>query len=162
MAAPQTLVFVTGFAQLDAKLRAMPNALQKKFVRGGLRKCAKRVTKEFKQIVHAEAHDTGTLEKAAKPKALKRSRTRAGVGVYIDRDKLFAAYAAAHDGKPPHPAAGEKDPFYYPAAIEFGTATQQPVRPMRRALYDHTKAYIDLFRSDVIEFIDANKVSYKL
>jgi hypothetical protein len=72
-----------------------------------LRKGAKRIQQEFKRIVHEEAHDTGALEQSTKVRALKRSRTRAGVGVVIDRDTLFTKYAAKHDGQKPHPAKGE-------------------------------------------------------
>ncbi len=157
--AAQTLIYVTGFAQLDAKLRAMPAAMQRKLVRGGLRKAAKRDEREFKRIVHTEAHDTGALEKSTKIRAMKRSRVKAGVSVLIDRDKLFANYAAKHEGKQPHPAAGEKDPFYYPSVIEFGDETHEPVRPMRRALYDNADVYRAYFEADVTQFINEQKVS---
>ncbi len=156
------LVIVTGFAQLDAKLRSLPAAIQRKFVRGALRKSAKRVVQEFKRIVHAEAHDTGTLERAAKVRSLKRSRTRIGVAMFIDREKLFAEYATKHGGKTPHPAAGEKDPFYYPAVIEFGSENRKPIRPMRRALYDHESELRAYFRDDTAQFIAENKVTTKL
>jgi hypothetical protein len=156
------LVIVTGFAQLDAKLRGLPPAMQRKFVRGALRKGAKRIVLEFKRIVRAEAFDTGTLHKAAKVKALKRSRTRVGVSMFIDREKLFANYAAKHGGKKPHPAKGQTEPFYYPASIEFGTEHQPPIRPMRRALYDNAAVYRELFRADVTQFIAENKVTTAL
>lgn len=156
------LVIVTGFAQLDAKLKSLPPNLQRKFVRGALRKGAKRIVLEAKRIVRAEAYDTGTLHKAFKVKALKRSRTRIGVSMFVDRDKLFADYAKKHGGKPPHPAAGEKEPFYYPAAIEFGTDKQPAIRPMRRALYDNADVYRAFFRADVLQFIAENKVTTAL
>lgn len=154
-------VIVTGYAQLDAKLRGMPAAIQKKFVRGGLRKGSKRIVREFQRIVRAEAFDTGVLSRAAKPKALKRSRKRVGVSVFIDRDKLFAKYAAKH-GRPPHPSKGSSEPHYYAASIEFGTEHQEPVRPMRRALYDNAGVYREYFKADVLQFIAENKVTTAL
>lgn len=156
------LVFVTGLKQLDDKLTAMPAAMQKKFVRGALRKGAKRIVVEVKRIIKAEAYDTGTLHKSFKVKSLKRSRKRVGVSMFVDREKLFTNYASKHGGKKPHPASGENEPFYYLAAIEFGTETQEPVRPMRRALYDNQEVYRAYFRADVLKFISEQKVSTAL
>ena len=155
-------MFVTGFAQLDAKLRLLPDKLQRKFVRGALRRAAKRVVVEAKRIVKNEAYDTGTLYRAFKVKALKRSRKRAGVAVFIDREKLFAAYAAKHDGKKPHPAKGSSQPFYYASVIEFGSEHHEPVRPMRRALYDNADILRAYFAADVKQFIAENKVTTAL
>lgn len=161
MARP-ALVVATGFEQLDAKLRAMPAALQRKLVRGGLRRAINRCAKEYQRIVKAEAFDTGVLAKAAKPKALKRSRKRFGFALLIEREKLFAQYARKHEGKAPHPAKGKKEPFYYPAAIEFGTPTQSAIKPMRRALYDSSDIYRAYFAADIREFIATQKVTTRL
>jgi hypothetical protein len=157
----QKLVFVTGYAQLDAKLRTLPNKLQGKFVRGALRKGAKRVQRDAKQIIRGEAYNEGVLHRSLKIKALKRSRKRAGVSVFIDREKLFAAYQAKY-GHEPHPAKGRSDPFYYPAVIEFGSDTKEPIKPLRRGLYDHAKELRVLFEADVKQFIAENKVTTKL
>lgn len=159
--AAKGLVVVTGFRELDAKLRNMPAALQKKFIRGGLRKGGKRDQKEAKKIIHEEAHETGALEKSVKIKSLKRSRTRVGVGVYIDRDAYFKNYESEY-GTQPHPAKGEKTPFYVPAVIEFGDAHKKPIRPLRRALYGNEKQTRADFVDDVTQFIADNKISYKL
>ncbi len=154
-----TLVVVTGDKELDAKLANLPTAMQRKFIRGALKTGSKRVVAEFQKIVKAEAYDTGTLHDAAKVKPTKRSRSRIGVSMFIDREKLFAAYATKHAGHPPHPAKGAKGPFYYPAVIEFGDDRKQPIRPMRRALYDHAAAYRELFIEDVNAVIEENKVA---
>jgi hypothetical protein len=159
--AQNKLVFVTGYAQLDAKLRTLPNKLQAKFVRGALRKCAKRVVRDTQNIVRAEAYNEGVLYRALKVKSLKRSRKRVGTSVFIDREKLFAAYTAKY-GHPPHPAKGRSDPFYYPAVVEFGSDTREPVKPMRRALYDNANELRALFAADVRQFIAENKVTLKL
>lgn len=155
------LVIVTGFRELDAKLRNMPAALQRKFVRGGLRKGSKRLVKEIKQIIRAEAHDTGAFEKSIKVKALKRSNKRVGVATYTDTDKLYAEYTRKH-GRPPHPMAGETAAFFYPAVLEFGSDTQEPVKPLRKALYDNANIYREYFKADVLQFIAENKVTTAL
>lgn len=161
-AAAKKLVFVTGFRELDDKLRAMEPKLQRKFVRGALRKGGKRLQQEAKRIIKSEARDTGAFEQSIKVKALKRSRKRVGIQMLPERDKLFAKYAAKHDGKEPHPAKSESEPFYYPAAIEFGTETHVAVKPMRRALYDNAEVYREYFKADLTQFIAEQKVSTKL
>jgi hypothetical protein len=82
--------------------------------------------------------------------------------MFIDRERLFANYAAKHGGKPPHPAKGESEPFYYAAAIEFGTESREPVKPMRRALYENADIYRAYFVGDVRQFIEENKVTTAL
>ncbi len=162
MAATQKLVFVTGDKELDAKLTAMTPALQRKFVRGALRRGSKRLTTEIKRIVRAEAYDTGAFHKSIRSKSLKRSRNRVGIAVMPDRDKLFANYAKKHDGKTPHPAKGETDPFYYVAALEFGTETMPAVKPLRTALYENKEVYQEYFKADLRQFIAEQKVTTTL
>ena len=156
------LVFVTGDKELDAKLSGLTTGIQRKFVRGALRKGSKRLTKEVQRIVRAEAYDTGAFYKSLKTKSLKRSRNKVGVAVMPDRDKLFANYKRTHDGKPPHPAKGESDPFYYVAAIEFGTDTVPAVKPLREALYENAGVYQEYFKADLRQFIAEQKVTTAL
>ncbi len=161
MAAAQGLVFVTGFKDLDARLRELPNKLQRKYVKGALLKSAKRDAVETKKIIRAEAHNTGAYEESIKTKTLKRSRKRVGVAVIIDRDLYFAKYTEKY-GKPPNPAAGEKEPFFVPAVLEFGTEHTKPIRASRRALYDNKDVYLKYFQEDTHEFISTGKVITKL
>lgn len=150
-------VIVTGLAQLDAKLAAMEPKLTKKFTRKALRNIAKKVVAATRAIVQAEAYFKGVLYKSFKVKALKRSRSRIGVQMFVDREKLFADYAAAY-GHPPHPEQGKSDPHYYLASIEFGYQRKngeevRPIRPMRRALYDNAEAFKQFFVTDLRELI---------
>ena len=156
------LVVGTGFAQLDAKLAAMPAAMQRKLVRGGLKRAINRCVRDAKRIVKDEAYDTGVLHNAFKSKALKRSRKKFGYSMFIGRETLFQRYAAKHGGQAPHPAKGEKEPFYYPAVIEFGSDNRPAIKPMRRALYDNADEYRELFKADVLQFIAENKVTTAL
>lgn len=150
-------VVVTGLAQLDAKLASLEPKLQTKFARKSLRAVAKKVVAAAKAIVQAEAYNTGTLWKAFKVRALKRKRGRIGTSMFVDREKLFAAYASQY-GHPPHPAKGQSTPWYYLASIEFGYqrkggASVPAIRPMRRALYDNAEAFKQFFVSDIQELI---------
>lgn len=161
MATAGKLVIVTGFKQLDDKLRNMPAALQRKFVRGGLRKGTKRLIQEIRRIIKTDAYDTGAFYGSLKAKALKRSQKRVGVATFTDTDKLYAKYEQKH-GHKPHPAKGETQPFFYPAVLEFGSETQEPVKPLRKALYDNASIYREYFKADVLQFIAENKVTVKL
>lgn len=153
-------VVVTGFRDLDAKLRSLPPALQRKLVRGALRKSGKRDKKETEKIIHAEAHETGAMEKSVKVRSLKRSRTRIGIGVYIDIDTYFANYTAEY-GKPPHPAKGETRPFPVPSVIEFGDEHKKPIRPLRRALYGNAELTKQDFHDDIAQLIAENNTISK-
>ncbi len=160
-------VVITGDKELDAKLKSLAPALQRKFIRGALRRNMKRAEREFKKIVDSEAHDTGAYEGATKIFSMKRSRERIGSALYVSKRKLFAAYAEEHEdaaGNPklPHPAKGKSVPFYYPEVLEFGDAHHKPIRAQRRALYDHQAAYRAEFINDVHQFIDEQKVTSSL
>lgn len=163
--AKQGLVVVTGLKELDDKLRGMPNALQKKFIRGALRKCGKRLTQEVVGILKAEAYDTGTLARSIKVKSNKRSRKQVGVSIMPPRGVLFANYAKAQQKqrkKAGNATFDRPKADYYPAFVEFGTPTQPAKKPFRRALYDNANLWRRLFRADVLEFIEQQKISYKL
>lgn len=147
---------VTGYKEIDRKLQAFAPKVQKKLLRQSLRKGGKRVLSRFKAIARAEAHDTGVYEKSASVKAMKRSRSRVGVSVVVDRDKYLAKYAAAY-GKPPS-SAGGGEPFYVPAALEFGYIARdgshvEGIRAQRRALYENESQVKGDFVSDMREAI---------
>jgi hypothetical protein len=156
------LVFVTGFKELDAKLGTLEPKVQRKFVRGALRKGGKRLTKEIQRIVREEAYDTGALYRTLKVQSLKRRRGRVGIAVMPPRERLFANYAKKHAGKQPHPAKGSEEPFYYVSVIEFGDDTHEPKRPMRRALYDNAAVFRAYFEGDMKQFIAEQKVTTAL
>jgi hypothetical protein len=155
-------VFVTGHKELDAKLAKMPAALQKKLIRGGLRKAGKRIQRDFKGIVKAEAYISGALHSSTTIRAKKRSRVSAGIEMGVDYGKLEANYAAKHEGKTPSPAKSGQGPFPYIVALEFGTDTQPPEKPLRRSLYDRILTLRSYFVADLLQFIAENKVSLKV
>lgn len=161
MAKSARLVTVTGHKELDAKLRLLPEKIQKKFVRGAMRKGSKRLIREAQRILKEQAYDTGATSKSLKSKALKRSRKRMGVAVFTDTSKLYAIYESKH-GHKPHPAKGKTEPFFYPAVIEFGDRHFEPTRFLRGGLYDNAKVYQEYFKADVLQFIAENKVTVAL
>lgn len=159
------LVVVTGFKELDAKLGALPEALQKKFLRGALRKGGKRLARDVVQIIKAEAYDTGALAKSVKVKSLKRSRKRIGIAVMPPRGVLFSNYAKDQQKdrqKSGNATFAKPKKDYYPAFVEFGTDTQPAVKPFRRALYDNADVYRAYFKADMTQFIAENKVTNTL
>jgi hypothetical protein len=157
----KSFVIVTGDKALDAKLKSLPPNLQKKLTRGALRKGAKRLTLEFKRRVRLVAYDTGAFHDSTKIKALKRSRTRIGVSMFTNTEKLFAKYESKH-GHKPNPRKGESRPFFYPATIELGDIDSEPKKPMRGALYDNSEVFKAYFAGDLKQFIAENKVSTAL
>lgn len=159
------LVVVTGFKELNAKLRTLEPKLQRKFVNGALRKGGKRLTQEAVRIIEAEAYDTGTLAKSVKVKALKRRKGRVGVSVMPPRDVLLSKYAKAQQKlrkKSGNATFAKPKTYYYPASVEFGTESQQPVKPFRRALYENAGVYRTYFAADLKQFVDTGAVDYKL
>jgi hypothetical protein len=151
------LVVVTGVKELDAKLRTLAPNLQRKFVRGALRNAGKRVQVDFKRIVKAEAYDTGAFRDSTKIKALKRSNKRIGIAFFTDTKKMYARRAAKLDKRTGNTHKVQE--FFYPSVIEFGSKDRQPVRPMRRSLYDNEKAITAYFVADLRKFIAEQKVT---
>lgn len=152
------MVIVTGVKQVDDALAKLEPKLSNKFTRKALRNSAKKVVAATKEIVEQEAYNEGVLYKSFKVRALKRKRGRVGVSMFVDRDKLIAAYEAAY-GHAPNPLTGHKDPHYYLASIEFGYERPngqkvQAVRPMRRALYGNARSLQQFFVQDVQEMLN--------
>jgi len=160
-----SMVVVTGFKELDARLRTMPTKLQRKFLKGALRKGGKRLSREVVNILEAEAYDTGTLAKSMKVKANKRSRKSIGVSVMPPRNVLFAKYAQAQQKqrkKAGNATFAKPKADYYPAFVEFGTPTMTAIKPFRRALYDNAAAYRAYFQGDLTQFVNEQQVTLKI
>lgn len=144
------LVVVTGHEEIDRRLAMLSPRLQKKIVRQSLRKAGKLVDSNFKEIVESEAYASGAYMRSTKIRALKRSRGRIGTEFHVDREKYFQEYESEY-GHKPHPAHDQSDPFYVPAVIEFGSETQAPIRPQRRALYDNEAQILTFIKDDLLE-----------
>jgi hypothetical protein len=147
---------VTGWAEIDAKLKSIDPTTQKKLMRKSLRKGAKLSRDEAAQIAEQETDGEGAYAKSLTVKAMKRSRTRIGVSVIPDRKKYFAEYEKRY-GKQPNPAANASEPFYVPAALEFGYMRGDtyvpPVRAQRRGLYDNSGPIKQMVREDMQEVL---------
>lgn len=157
---------MTGVADIDAKLKALEPKIQKKFTRQALRKSGKRVLSDLRAIIRAEAYDTGAYEKSTGVRAMRRSRTRLGVSIVVDRNKLQARRLKAKgkveekklkDILTVHKAKID-EAHYYPASIEFGYTRKDgsevaAIKPQRRALYDNKATTITNFQADMRELI---------
>lgn len=148
---------MTGYAEIDAKLKELEPKLQKKLTRQALRKGAKLTKDDTQQIIEQETDGEGAYAASFKVQAMKRSRTRLGVSVLPDRKKFFAEYEKRY-GKQPNPSANETEPFYVPAALEFGYKRGDtfvpPVRAQRRGLYDNKDQVLQNFKSDMRELVN--------
>lgn len=164
MAKTGQLVIVTGLAQLDAKLRALPAALQRKLVRGGLRKATNRVVKAAKHIIRNEAFDTGAFESSLKTKATKRSRAKVGYAAFTKTSAMYnkRELRVAKRNLKKGLLSPVAKRFFYPAVIEFGSPQHKAVKPMRRALYQDVPGLRAYFETDVKQFIAEQKVTTKL
>ena len=147
---------VTGWKDVDAKLKLLEPAAQKKLMRKSLRKGAQLSRDEARSIIEQETDGEGAYAKSLTVKAMKRSRSRIGVSVLPDRKKYFAAYESKY-GKQPNPAATESEPFYVPAALEFGYMHGEtyvpPLRAQRRGMYDNEQPIKQLVQSDMRELL---------
>lgn len=154
------LVTVTGFKDIDAKLRKLPEALQKKMLRSAMRTGVKRVQKAFvTNVQRDELIDTKAFMQSTKAQALKRSRKRFGVALFTDTKAMharrFKKQARSKRSLKEIKQRDFSDEFFYPAVLEFGSEHFPAKKPMRRALYENDKVIRAYFRSDLKQLIDS-------
>ena len=135
MARPVVDIRLIGDKRLIRALKKLPGVAQKKAVRPGLRRSAKRlkahvVTNLSGDPVGIESGRWVAATIATPIRAMKRSRVALGVG--------FAMPTREELGIDP------KDKWYYPAAVEYGTTERAggrgsvpELRPIRSAVDDH-------------------------
>lgn len=148
---------LTGYAEIDKKLKELDPRLQKKLTRQALRKGAKLSKDETQQIIENETDGEGAYAASFSVKAMKRSQRRIGVSILPDREKFFREYEKRY-GVQPNPASGENEPFYVPAALEFGYIRGDtyvpPVRAQRRGLYDNKTPILQNFKTDMQQLVN--------
>lgn len=149
---------MTGFAEVDAKLKELEPKVQKKFTRQALRKGGKLHKEDTQSIIEQETDGEGAYAASFVVKSMKRSRSRIGVSVMPDAKKYFQEYEKRYGKEPnPSPKHDANRPHYVPASLEFGWMSGDtyipPVRAQRRGLYDNKEKYIGNFRSDMREII---------
>lgn len=109
--------------QLERRLDRIGNLAAGKAIRKAMRKAWRPVLDTAKAIV---PYETGALHDELKLKALRRSRTRAGIEV--------ATPERANLG------IDSDDPGYYPAILEYGsTRTGQIAYPYLRPAFDQNR-----------------------
>jgi hypothetical protein len=137
---PVVDISVFGNKALERDLASFPPGVQKKVVRPVLRRSLKRLKAHVVRNLsgHPVSPDSGRYLAAmiaAKPHALKRSRTRIGVA--------FDMPPRTELGIPP----GYK--WYYPAAVEYGHPRASAKAPIRRAVNAHTNEELGAMGRDI-------------
>jgi hypothetical protein len=151
---------MTGYAEIDAKLKLLEPKLQKKLTRQALRKGAKLHKEETEQIIEQETdYGEGAYAASLKVKSMKRSRTRIGVSVMPEAEKYFTEYESRYGKRPnPSPKHDAGRPHYVPASLEFGWTSEDGtfhpgIRAQRRGLYDNKEPIKAGFVSDMRELV---------
>lgn len=129
---------VSGGAELQAKLRKLDLALQKKIVRKALRKAWRPV---LAATIAKVPVDTGALRAGIKLRALKARKGNFGVQVMLPRrDELDI---------------DNSSPWYYPAILEYGHENAAP-RPFLRPAFDENRdRALNIFADEVSKGITA-------
>ena len=115
----------------------------------------------YKANVAREAYDTGALHVTVTKRASRARRGwykgKIGSRLYISRNKLIDTRTARQSGnRVPMDESGK--PFFYPAVVEYGSATRPPKRlmhhtittserPTRRVYIRELRRQIQLIRS---------------
>ena len=134
-------ITVEGADKLEKALISLEPKIARKLVRRTLRNAAKPILALAKSLVPVR---TGRLKKSLKIRAAKRRKGRYGVRIQTGtRDEL---------------GIDEKTPYYYPAAVEYGTNTSPAQSFMRAALDSKKQAAKSIIEKDLRESIrEANK-----
>ena len=146
--AKQTII-VTGDKKLDRKFKRFAmtdNKGARKAVRTASRKVTKeRVLVDFRIRVPKASGALGSRSGGvSKVRATKRSRSKIGHMVVIDRDKLFAEYQR-RTGQLPTEDKKRGEPFFYPVVVEFDTED----KPLRKSLYENQQETKAEFRREL-------------
>lgn len=114
-------LIITGDKVIAAMLRRVGDPKStNKIVRKALRNGAKSLLPAVKNNIPVAS---GAMKKAAKIKAGKRSRKGPTMFVMVSAEDIVAA----------NPELSERDASFYPMAVEFGDANNEPQAPFRKA-----------------------------
>lgn len=144
--AKQFGAFVTGDKELDRILATFePKEVRKYVVKATDATIKNYVAPEYKRRINEAGFiETGATRDIAKKRRVKRSRVQFGSELYIDREKVVAM-RKARGGRIGYDQKRGED-FFHPIAIEFGTETQEPERPLFKALKGNTEKALSEFR----------------
>jgi hypothetical protein len=139
-------VFVTGDKELDAILATMADKEIKKAVVQATDAVIKNdVLAAYIANVEASGHvETGAMRDVAKKRRVKRSRTRFGSELFIDRTRVIEMRQSrgGRIGKDKK----RNEAIFYPILFEYGDDKMAPTAPLRRALLSNRAAVMDSFR----------------
>jgi HK97 gp10 family phage protein len=142
------MIYLTGQKELDRQLKGLAVAVQKKLFRKAAREAARPIlaaAKKYAPSAHKKFKNrdkqgrfrstrksrTGTLLKAIKLRAMKRSRS-GRIGVQITLGEGYF-----------------KGKSYYGAFVELGTAKQKEQGFMRRAADDNREKAANIFQREI-------------
>jgi HK97 gp10 family phage protein len=146
-----SVAFITGVKELDAKMRELPRKAQMKYGRKALRTAARLVLEDYKRRVPV---DTGSMRDAIRARATKRKRGQTGMRLTIDRDRVFEL--REERSRKPSPRALEDEAFFYPAIVELGDGSHPGKRPLTKALYDSEQRIRSVFVRELERLITDN------
>ncbi len=157
---------LTGVEEIDKKLRELPTKTINKMARKSLKQSGKLVLGKTKQIIEQETDGEGAYAESMKVQAWRPSKKQKakfgdqiGVAIMPPRKVYFAKYEEKYGKLPnPSPKYNASQPFYVPAALEFGWTDRsgnyhEPIAPQRKALYDSQSQVIANFQQDMRELI---------
>lgn len=152
------MVYLTGHHELDAQLKGLAVAIQKKLFRQAARKAARPVLDDAKR--NAPIGKTGKLRKAIRLRAMKRTRTgRIGVQVtigerYFSGSTFYGGFVELGTGRHRPDAARAKKKKSDRARL--ASAPGQPAqRFMRNAADDNREKAANIFQVEIDKELQA-------
>ena len=129
-------VILKGDRQLKAKLESMSKGLQNKAMRAALRKGIEPVAVLARQRSPVR---TGRLQKSIKVASYRGKRGVIGASVRTGTRRQLRITP--------------EDPYYYPAALEYGTKARQGRSFMRSALFDRKRQALALTEKEIVNYL---------
>lgn len=126
-------ISLLGDVELERKLQALPEKLERKVIRQAIRKGGQPILRDAR----ANANKlTGAMARSIKLRAMKRKKGRIGVRIQTGTRLELGIRA--------------DDPYYYPAIVEFGDGdTRRPYRFMRGALDRNQHRSLTVMRDEI-------------
>lgn len=161
-------IALTGYEDIDKILRELPAKTVNKMARQSLRKNGKLVLERTKDIANSEIdYGEGVYADSLTLRALRQTKGQRaafghqiGMSVMPRRKDYFPKYQERYGKLPnPSPKYNASEPFYVPAALEFGWTDKSgnhhaAIAPQRRALYQSTTEVRANFVADMKQLVN--------
>lgn len=140
-AMPRNSVILKGDRELKAKLESMSRGMQGKALRDAIRKGIEPVRKLAAQRAPVR---TGRLQKSIKVASYRGRRGVLGASVRTGTRRQLRITP--------------EDPYYYPAAHEYGSKTQRAKSFMRSSMFDRKRQALAMTEKEIVKFLLSYKV----